>query len=190
MGMFDSIEVSDALPTNAEMDELGLNKRDWTLQTKDWDCALDVFVLQDGVLHEKRYRVEQWVEGDPKGKSLMDRIGHLHRDGMYLQTLPITDTIRAYDFRQNVGQWDCWCEWRMQFKDGVLTHIELIKFEKTDNTERKERETELFEQIKINSAKWYNRYIFHTRAYCWFSGRARWFLYRLADKIQGLGRFF
>ena len=190
MGMFDTIEVSDRLPTNAEMDELGLDKRSWLLQTKDLDCALDVFVLKDGVLHEKRYRVEQWVAGDPKGASIIDRLGHLHRDGMYLQTLPITETIVAYDLVQDLGKWDCWCEWTFQFRNGCVEFIELTKFEKKDNTERKAREKELVEEIKAHSAKWYNRYIFHTKAYCWFSSKMRWFLYRLADQIQGLGRFF
>ena len=173
------------------MIQLGLGLRSWNLQTKDFDCALDVFVLKDGVLHEKRYRVETWVPGDPQGESVMDRIGHLHRDGMYLQTLAVNDTITAYDFVQDVDvRWDCWCEWEMKFSNGTLTHVELVKFTKTDNTDRKAKEKAFMDEIRINSAKWYNRYIFHTRAYCWFSGRARWFLYRLAEKIQGLGRFF
>jgi hypothetical protein len=191
MGMFDTIEVSDSLPTNAEMDDLGLNKRDWSLQTKDFDCCLDVYVLQDGQLYLKKYKVEEWVEGDPKADSLFDRLGHLHRDQMYLDPVKSTCEVNMYDYRQNVQEkWDCWCEWKATFIDGRLSHVELFKFEKTDNAERKAREEELWNRMRAEDLEWYNRYIFRTVPYRWFAGRIRNALFRTAEFLSLLAQYF
>ena len=191
MGMFDTIAVSDALPTNAEMDELGLNKRDWVLQTKAFDCAMDWYVLQNNQIYIKKWKTEKWIDGDPNGKSVMDRIGHLHRDGEYLDPIKFTGQISMYDYRQNVAdKWDCWCEWMVTAVDGQVKEIFLKEFRKTDNTERKARQEEFMRKLHEHQTKWYNRFFFHTKVYCWFSGRLRWFLYRLGSWIQGLGQFF
>lgn len=191
MGMFDSISISDPLPANEEMVALGLDKRDWVLQTKDFSNAMDWYVLQDNQLYTKKYKVEKWIEGDKNGKSFMDKIGHLHREGEYLHPVDYTGEISMYDFRQDVqDKWDCWIEWNAIFENGKVKEIKLSEFTKTDNTDRKAREKKLFDEIREHREKWYNKYIFHTSVYCFFSGKLRWFLYKLGAWIQSLGRFF
>jgi hypothetical protein len=190
MGMFDTIEVSDALPTNAEMDELGLNKRDWTLQTKDFDCALDVYVLQDGQLYLKKYRVEQWVPGDPNGRSITEKIGYLNRAEMYLDPVKVTREIHMYDYRQNVQEkWDAWSEWTATFIDGKVSKIELFEFRGADNAARKAHEKAYWDRVMAEDSKWYNRYFLRTAPYRWVAYKIRNGLYRTAEYLQYFAQF-
>ena len=173
------------------MEQLGLNVRDWSLQTKDFDCAMDVYVLQGGKLHLRKFLVERWVDGDAKSTDLFGRLGHLEREGEYLDPVDFTGTVNMYDYRQDVAdQWDCWIEWKATFEKGVIKSIELFKFEKKDNTERKINQANWRREVEEHCNKWYNKYFFHTKLYCAFAHRMRWFLYQTATWIQGLGRFF
>ena len=55
--MFDTIECSDEMPYNDEMASLGLSARNWEFQTKDLHNCMADYVLQDGILLEKKYKV-------------------------------------------------------------------------------------------------------------------------------------
>ena len=52
MGMFDTIQWGDKLPFSEEMREFGLDKNNWSFQTKDLDCCLANYVVQDGKSQE------------------------------------------------------------------------------------------------------------------------------------------
>lgn len=185
MGMFDTIAWADSVPTSPEMDELGLNKRDWEFQTKDLDSALDLYSVQDGRLYIQKYRKTEWVEGDPKGESLMDKLGHLNREEPYWEFVPKTATVGMYDYRQNVdGKWDCIIDYEAIFIDGVVSSVKLSKFEKRSNVERLKRDQAWRDQIMYENSRWYNRFFFHTRPYGIFARHLRSGLYSLAYSIQ------
>lgn len=187
MGMFDTISVSDSLPYSDEMKELGLNINDSSFQTKDLENTLSQYYIQGGKLFLEKFKKEEWEQGDPNAKHYLDRIGRFKREEPYLDPVPYHGEIYFYDFKNNVqDKWDCWIEFKAVFSNGVVDRYELVKFEKTDNTERLEREKEWKEKFRIEQNKWYNRFFFHTGLYRWFAHRV-W--YRGFSKLsQVLGR--
>jgi hypothetical protein len=179
MGMFDTVAVSDPLPFIKELEELGLAKNDWSLQTKDFNRALDLYVVQGGKLHLRGFASRIWVEGDPKAKSVFNRMGYFENGNPYLELVKFTGQFRAYDFRLDVEpHWDVWVEWDFTAVDGEIKDVKLVRFEKTNNTERKARAKELFERIERENALWYNRLFFHTRPMRWVG--LKWFNLKIA----------
>jgi len=143
MGMYDTVACSDSLPVIQEMIDLGLDKRDYIFQTKDLDNFLLEFVLQDGILYEKKYK-------DNKELYLEDRKYH--------------GTLNLYDYRENVkDKWDCWIEYKLTFTAGKMTNATLLVFNSEDNAYRKTKEKEFWDKVKANNNKWYNKYILYTK---------------------------
>ena len=87
MGMFDTIAWGEKLPFSPEMEELGLNKNDWSFQTKDLDNGMDEYVVQEGKIFLIAYEKQEWVEGDKDSKDLFAKIGHIERTGRYLKPI-------------------------------------------------------------------------------------------------------
>ena len=160
MGMFDTIECSDAMPFNDDMVALGLNVRDWNFQTKDLNDLMSVYVLQDGILYEKRYKETKWIEPDADCK-----FGHMEYTGEYIEDTKYHGVVNMYDYRQDVFGWDCWIEYAVTFTDGKVTNTVLTKFTKEDSAPRIQRHKELWDRIEAQEAKWYNKYIFYTRGW-------------------------
>jgi len=165
MGMFDTIECSDAMPFNDDMVALGLNVRDWNFQTKDLNDLMSVYVLQDGILYEKRYKETKWIERDPLNKDKFN-FGHMEYTGEYLADTKYHGVVNMYDYRHNVMGWDCYIEYDVTFTDGKVTKTVLTKFTKEDSAPRIERNKELWDRIEAQEAKWYNKCIFYTRGWC------------------------
>ncbi len=85
MGMFDTISISGDLPFSQEMIDLGINKNNLSFQTKDLDCTMSHYFIQNGELFEEKYKTEEWIAGDPNAKSIMDKIGHMQREDPYFE---------------------------------------------------------------------------------------------------------
>jgi len=164
MGMFDTIVVADKLPASQEMIDLGLDTNNHDFQTKDLDNALALYNIQSGRLLLQRFKIEEWVEGDPKAKGVMGRLGYLDRKEPYYEDTNYHGTITFYHFINDVkDKWDCWFEYEASFTHGQLDGFKLIKFEKEDNSIRLNREKEWRERYAKQEALWYNKYIFHTK---------------------------
>lgn len=164
------------------IDDIMLSKRNW--QTKDLDNAMAEYVIQSGKLMLRKYRVEEWVPGDPKAKSWSDRIGYLNREEPYYEEQKHHGIINFYEHLDDVqGKWDCWVEYNATFTNGILDKIELSKFEKTDNEERKRNNKAWADKLQKERAIWYNKYFFHTKAYRWFSNKI-W--YRFFTKLANI----
>ena len=171
MGMFDTIQCSDAMPFNDDMAALGLNVRDWSFQTKDLDNCMSEYVLQDGVLYQKKYKETKWIEpgagstvafGDAR---FNNNFGHMKYTGEYLEDTKYHGVLNMHNYRQNVMGWDCWIEYAVTFTDGKVTNTVLTKFIKEDSAPRIQRHKELWDRIEAQEAKWYNKYIFYTRGW-------------------------
>jgi hypothetical protein len=166
MGMFDTISVSGDLPFSQEMIDLGIDKNNLSFQTKDLDCTMSHYIIQNGELFEEKYKTEEWIAGDPTAKSIMDRIGFMERKGPYFDKVNFHGEIYFYEFLTNVqDKWDCWVEFKAVFTDGKLQKLELFKFDKTDNAERKARDAEMKEKIEKEQKRWINKYFFYTKFY-------------------------
>jgi len=162
MGMFDTIQWGDNLPFSEEMREFGLDKNNWSFQTKDLDCCLADYVFL------KKYKNNDWVQGNPNAKDIMDRFGSLKRTEPYLEIDKITSTIYMYDYRHDVlGLWDCSVEFKVIVIDGKVQSTELVRFEKIPNADRKQQELEWKQNLEYANSRWYNRFIFHTSSYLW-----------------------
>ena len=168
MGMFDTIQCSDPMPFNDDMAALGLNVRDWSFQTKDLTDLMSVYVLQDGVLYERRYKESKWIEPDFSREPSLGNFGHMEYTGEYLEDTKHHGVVNMYDYRQDVMGWDCYIEYAVTFTDGKVTHTVLTEFTKEDSAPRIQKNKELWDRIDAQDAKWYNKYIFYTKAYRFF----------------------
>ena len=186
MGMFDNISVTDQLPYSQEMIDLGLDKNSRSFQTKDLDCSMSEYCIQHGELFERKYKTEKWIEGDPKAKSFMDRVGHMERTDEYWDKVNFHGVIHFYDSEYDIeDKWDCWIEFKAIFTDSRLDRIELFKFEKTDNQERNRLSKEWQEKLNRQHNLWYNKYFFHTAPFLWFK---RKIYNKIADGIIFVGQ--
>jgi len=165
MGMFDTIECSDAMPFNDDMVALGLNVRDWNFQTKDLNDLMSVYVLQDGILYIKKYKETKWIEPTKNKKDPWLGWGHMEYIGEYLEDTKYHGVVNMYDYRQDVFGWDCYIEYAVTFTDGKVTNTVLTEFTKEDSAPRIQRNKELWDRIEAQEAKWYNKYIFYTRGW-------------------------
>jgi len=164
MGMFDIIQCSDAMPFNDDMAALGLNVRDWSFQTKDLNDLMSEYVLQDGILYERKYKETKWIEPDPLNKDKW-HFGHMDYTDGYLEDTKYHGVINMYDYRQDVMGWDCYIEYAVTFTGGVVTNTELTKFTKEDSAPRIQQHNEVWDRLEAAAAKWYNKYIFYTPRY-------------------------
>ena len=72
MGMYDSINCEYPLPMPE--DPKGYTGA-FGFQTKDFDCALDIYIInKEGQLLVER-RETEWVEGNPSGKTFWEKAG-------------------------------------------------------------------------------------------------------------------
>lgn len=168
MGMFDTIQCSDPMPFNDDMVALGLNVRDWSFQTKDLNDVMSLYILQDGILYERRYKESKWIEPDFSREPRAGNFGHMEYTGEYLEDTKHHGVINMYDYRPNVMGWDCYIEYAVTFTDGKVTEIKLTEFRKEDAAPRIERDKLFWDRIETSSALWYNKYIFYTKAYRFF----------------------
>lgn len=164
MGMFDTISVADQLPYTDEMKELGLDKSTRTWQTKDLECYMANYVLQNGELFEQKYKNVLFKEPDPNATYIMEKIGYPEYSGPYLDKVNFHGEIYFYDYICDVQEkWDCWIEFKAVFTNGKVDKLELVKFEKRDAQERKKKDSEFLARIGKENNLWYNKYIFYTK---------------------------
>lgn len=164
--MFDTITWADDLPYSTEMEELGLNLRGSEFQTKDLEALMDHYVIQDKKLFLRKYKIDQWVEGNPDATSLHERLGYLDRREPYFEETKVTATLRIYDFLYSVrDRWDCWVEYQVVVKDGVVDTVSLIEFKKESDSERKKTERRHAETLAYEQSLLINRLFFHTKIY-------------------------
>ena len=147
MGMYDDIVCKYPLPLPE--DTKGYITE--SFQTKDLDCGLDCYeIREDGTLWLRECERE-YTEGNPNGKTFFEKFGMVKETKVWWTHVKTTTTIRMYDYNNyNDGPYDYWVEFEIVFIDGVIDKIKLIKFEATDNTERKEDSKRHIEELKKN----------------------------------------
>ena len=120
-------------------------------QTKDLDNALDCYeIREDGTLWLRECERE-YTEGDPNGKTFFEKFGMVKETKVWWTHVKTTNTIRMYDYNNyNDGSYDYWVEFEIVFIDGVINKINLVKFEATDNSKRKENDRQFIEELKKN----------------------------------------
>ena len=156
--MFDYISVTDKLPTNDEIDAIGINLYDEPFQTKDLDNIMATYYIQRGKLYVEKFKVTEWVDDAEAFAG-----GYIDRKEPYQEE--ITDyhgKIRFYHIIDKDG-YDHWLEYEAYFNRGKLEEIKLVEYRKSDNSEKKKQTEELFARMKEENSRWYNKYIFCTK---------------------------
>lgn len=146
MGMYDSIDCQYPLPMPE--DPKGYTGS-YGFQTKDFENSLDIYIIdKDGQLSIER-RDTEWVQGDPNGKSFLEKSGYLKTKKTWLEPLKDTCTIQFYDYlSSNNTEYDYWIVYDAVFIEGKIKEIKLNTFEAKPNSERK-RKDEAF-KMKLN----------------------------------------
>ena len=161
MGLFDtfyfkSYKLKKSMFPNG-LGELDLNElQNAEYQTKDLgETFVGYFYLKkkDGVYRLYKHDIEyKWVEGNKKGKSFMDQLGHMEE----VTTKEIlindvgTNTIRVYSHFEKES-YDYCAEFNLVFLENELLKVEVHEFREEKNDERKVRDIEIKEMIKKSS---------------------------------------
>lgn len=149
MGLFDTIifhkSVIQGISPEVDKYLQILNEEEVSMQTKDFDCLMRNFFIEDKELFFEKVE-SKWVEGDSPFGGFLEPIS---KEKLPYKT---TCTIRAYDFLQSEPV-DIWIEFEMVFIEGVLQKTSLIEYKETDSAPRIERskqwQKELDESIKF-----------------------------------------
>lgn len=147
MGMYDDIVCKYPLPLPEDTKGFVPLR----FQTKDLDNALDCYeIREDGTLWLRECERE-YTEGNPDGKTWSEKFGIVKETKVWWTHVKTTRTIRMYDYNNyNDGPYDYWVEFEIVFIDGVIDKINLVKFEATDNSKRKENDRKFMEELKKN----------------------------------------
>jgi len=148
MGLYNSVDCHYPLPMPE--DPKGYTGSH-SFQTKDFECALDVYIIdKDGQLLIER-RDSEWIEGDPNGKSFLDKMGHVKTIKTWLEPLTNTCTIQFYDFiDSNKTDYDYFITYEAVFINGKISSVKIINFEANENAKRKIRDAEFAKKNKEN----------------------------------------
>jgi hypothetical protein len=148
MGMYNSVDCQCPLPMPE--DPKGYTGSHG-FQTKDFECALDVYIIdKDGQLLIER-RDTEWIEGDPNGEDFLSKMGHLKTIKTWLEPLTNTCTIQFYDYiDSNKADYDYFITYEAVFINGKMSSVKIINFEANDNAKRKIRDIEFAEKNKEN----------------------------------------
>lgn len=133
MGMFDTITVEfDGLPLPKEM-KVPLPSR--IFQTKDLECCLFEYKIDSNKqLLLFSVKTKQW------------------------EPTNITNTVEFYNYYES-DNYDYSIDYKAVFFNGVLTSINLIKYESTSNKERKQRLARLNE-IHVKRVEFENTFLY------------------------------
>jgi hypothetical protein len=146
MGMYDSIDCQYPLPMP---DDPKGYTGSFGFQTKDFDCALDIYIIdKDGQLFLEQREME-WVEGNPNGKGFLEKSGYAKTVKTWLEPLNNTCTVEFYDYsHSNNTDYDYWIVYNAIFINGKLSEVKLTTFEATANSERKKKDIEFHNKLR------------------------------------------
>ena len=174
MSLFDSIKFIYPLPSPSELGELTQKDlQEAVFQTKDLDCCLSYYeVDESGQLLIER-RETQYVEGSKKGKTFSERFGHLKTLKSWFEPVNLTCTVKFYDYHSNdKNENDYSIDYQAEFVAGKVASIKILKFEKTPNADRKARDLEWKAKMAASHEfrkRWYIKYLYipYERAVRW-----------------------
>jgi hypothetical protein len=168
MGMYDDISIKDQLPLNQEMIDFGFDHKDSYFQTKDLECAMAFYKIENGELFIEKFAKTEWIEGNKNSKSIMERIGYFKREEPYFEKIPHHGDIGFYDFydvKKGEKTYEVWVEFNARFGNGKVEKIDLVKFEARDVTERLIAEEKRNEEYRAKMERPVYKYFLNAR---WF----------------------
>jgi len=111
MGMFDTVRC--------EYEGMSEVDRHRTYQTKDFDSALDLYMIdKEGVLWREDYNIED--RSDPNAEGLEKIVGMMTKTNLHMTPVELTDTFHFYDYDDEVGM----ITYKAQYTEGKLTYFQ------------------------------------------------------------------
>lgn len=142
MGFFDTIifnkSVIQGLDPKVDKYLRLLRQEEVDFQTKDLDCCLKNFFIEDGCLFEQHVET-RWVEDSSTFGGFIEPVSKEKK------LCNKTCTVQAYDALDS-EEVDIWIEMQFVFVDGFLQKTSLVKYEETDAAIRIERQKQFQKQ--------------------------------------------
>lgn len=143
MGMYDHLRFLDV--NDAPKCAAGHRLHEVELQTKDFDCDLDTYLVLDGVLFReygglradvvtvtKREHVDNDVITTWQTKApLVPFTGYVHTYTSCRTCLPVLE-YRPGTFGDGIQEHYPWCEFKIEFRDGSLERVSPVRVETRD----------------------------------------------------------
>lgn len=146
MGLYSTIICKYKLPMPEDPKGFTGSK---DFQTKDLDQDMEVYEIdQDGLVFKKCYEYKT-VPGNPKGKSLFDRLDSFEAVKEWAEPLKRTFSINIYDYVRSKTEYDYTIEYSLEFIDGKLSKSSIVSFEASLNNDRKAREVQWKKETEI-----------------------------------------
>jgi len=128
MALFDYITIKNTPLPYPE----GLAKFPSSYQTKDLDCGLGEYIINEGRLYEIQVKREWVADGNGPLKGYMKEISQQIVDSNHTGDVYFYESIQDYDEAN-----DAWIEFKGTFIKGILTECVLKEFELRGNQDRK-----------------------------------------------------
>jgi len=145
MGLYDTITCKYPLPMPA--DPKGYSGSE-SFQTKDLENGLLTYeIREDGSIWLEKVEGD-YVPGDNSGKDFWERFGHFEITKKWWEKVPITDSVDILDYQTTDGDYDYCIEYKIFFKNGLVSNLELIRFSAESNTDRKESNRKMNQEME------------------------------------------
>ena len=166
MGMFDSISCDYPLPLPLGVIDIMPDVYDNEFQTKDFDNALELYILNEDGNLQYRKRQYHWVDDDSaflKGYMDVTKEEIVPYDFHGVVNFYCYETIR--DEEDNKKATDVSIDYLAKFTNGKLENIEILSYEINDATERLDNLQKSMVESARKAKLWYNKYFFNTKFY-------------------------
>lgn len=180
MGMFDNIECNYPLPLPLEVIDLLPDIYEQELQTKDLDCFMELYIINEEGSLLKEERKLQWKDDDDSFlKGYFETIEKNIKNSNYHGVVNFYLYERIYEDKNQTKGKDVSVDFLGKFTDGKLDFVELLDYSIEDATERINQIREIHKEHDIKRNKWYNKYIFYTKPVSYIRRLIRNFFYKL-----------
>lgn len=190
MGMFDSLQCNYPLPLPLEVIDYIPDIYSQELQTKDLDCLMDLYILDENGKIQKEERTYKWVDDDNSFlKGYFETTSKTITDTGYHGIINFYMYERVYDENDKNKGKDISIDFIGKFSDGNLMFIEILDYSVEDASERIYELKELLARNNIKRNLWYNKYFLNTRPIRFIRNKivkSLYFLHNLTGKLHSL----
>ena len=180
MGMFDSIQCNHPLPLPLEIIDLIPDIYEQEIQTKDLDCSMTIYILEEDGKLLREDRKYEWKDDDSYFlKGYFETVETKIEDSRFHGIVNFYLYERLYtDETRNSGL-DVSIDFLGKFNNGVLESIDVLEYNIEDASESIKQIKEVHEKWEIKRNKWYNKYFFYTKPIAFIRKKIVRFFYNL-----------
>ena len=178
--MFDSIQCNHPLPLPLDIIDLLPDIYEQELQTKDLDCSMDLYILDENGALKKEDRVYKWVDDDSSFlKGYLETVDRKIRDTNFHGIVNFYVYERVYNDDDNTKGKDVSIDFLSKFTDGKLDFVEVLEYSIEDASERILRLKDLHEEHERIRNLWINKYFKNTKPVRYIRNKVVKGLYKL-----------